>query len=454
MYKRQVIVSITNEPKPDITIDFNKSLGKFKPVNGVNGGPFNYGNQSIPLAGYHAEAGFPFIRLHDANWPHPDAVDINTIFPVFDADPDDPKNYNFEKTDDYIAPIIKNKSEIIYRLGVSIEHKTHYFIEPPKDYPKWAKICINIIRHYNDGWSNGFHYNIKYWEIWNEPEGKAMWSGTLEQYFRLYETVAKAIKAYSPLLKVGGPASTGVQSVLMKPFLGYCRDHSLPLDFFSWHLYTEHPGDFIRNAKIARAMLDEYGFRNTENFLDEWHYIPSWTRLSPKDSTDTTVREQFAKTVGYEGAAFAASVLMLLQNSPIDVANFYCADYSPWSMFDAFGVPSKVYFVFKAFGQLSKMSNSVPCKKLSEDSTVVILAGISENRKTAGFLISNTSKDKSYTIAFQNLPGNGKIHVEIYQIDKTRNLELKKSTELNAADTYLKLDLPSISVCMVKLSRQ
>ena len=446
---------IKHREQPDVIIDFSKSLGKFKPINGVNGGPFNYGNHSISLEGFHTAAGFPFTRLHDASWPHPDAVDINTIFPIFDADTNDPKNYIFEKTDDYIASILKTKSEIIYRLGVSIEHKTKYFINTPKDYDKWTKICINIIRHYNDGWNNGFHYNIKYWEIWNEPEGKAMWLGTQEQYFKLYATAAKAIKAYNPLLKVGGPASTGVQSIIMKPFLKYCRDNKLPLDFFSWHLYSQLPLDYLRNTRIARAMLDEYGYGNTKSFLDEWHYITSWMRLSPKDSTDTTVEQQFAKTVGPAGAAFSASVLMILQNSPVDVANFYCADYSPWSMFNPYGVPSKVYFVFKAFRQLSEMSNSVLCKKQFQDSTFEILAGISENQKVAKFIISNTDvKDKSFEVDFQNLPGKGILHADIFQIDGTHNLELIESSELTAEDVSLKFSLPSASVCLVNLSRQ
>jgi hypothetical protein len=443
-----------NAGDPQIMIDFSQSLGKFKPVNGVNGGPFNYGHHSVPIAGYHADAGFPSTRLHDASWPHPDAVDVNTIFPLFHADPDNPDNYNFEKTDDYLLPIIQNQSEIIYRLGVSIEHLTHYYIAPPADYDKWAKICINIIRHYNDGWANGFHYHIKYWEIWNEPEGKQMWTGTQEQYLKLYGTAATAIKAYNPALKVGGPASTGVQSVLMIPFLDYCRDHSLPLDFFSWHLYSSRPGDFARNTRIARAMLDDHGYRNTESFLDEWHFISSWTHLTPKDSTDTSVRESFERSVGPEAAAFAAHVLMLLQDCPLDVANYYCADYSPWSMFGPYGVPSKTYFVFKAYHQLINGSDRVLSKKLFEDSTVFVSAGKAGDGKSAAFMVSNTgSKDQTLGITLSHLPGKGKIHFEIYQVDKTSNLELSKSGEVSETTGLLKLKLPAAAVELVKLTR-
>lgn len=454
----------SNPDKADINIDFSKLMGKIKPLNGVNDGPFDYGPQSAPIAVYHAEAEFPFTRLHDVNWPNAEAVDIHAIFPIFDADVDDPKNYIFEKSDDYIAPIIKNKSEIIYRLGESIEHRSQYFIHPPKDYSKWAKICINIIRHYNDGWDNGFHYNIKYWEIWNEPEGKNMWLGTEQQYFELYETAAKAIKEYNPLLKVGGPASTGITSKLVKPFLGYCRDHSLPLDFFSWHCYTSDPGEIVRDAKIAHVLLDEYGFKNTESFLDEWHYrdIP-WGKLFPGNIGNdsnlakySTVRAAFTEINGPKAAVFAASVLMLLQDCPIDVATYYNADYyNPFSMFDIYGIPGKVYYVFKAFNQLLKMHEKVSYtyKSALQDSSIVLLAGVSENTKSAAILISNSlSHNKPHVISLKNFPDSRKLLANIYLIDKAHNLDLVKSNAINMENPVLKLRLSPTSVYFIKLT--
>ena len=59
-------------------------------------------------------------------------------------------------------------------------------MHPPADAAKWAAICVGIIRHYNEGWANGFHHGIRYWEIWNEPENRpAMWTGTDEDYLAL-----------------------------------------------------------------------------------------------------------------------------------------------------------------------------------------------------------------------------------------------------------------------------
>jgi hypothetical protein len=454
----------SNSGKVDIEIDFSKLMGKIKSLNGVNDGPFVYGPQSAPIAAYHAQAEFPFTRLHDVNWPNAEAVDIHAIFPIFSADVDDPENYIFEKTDDYIASIVKNKSEIIYRLGESIEHRTQYFIHPPKDYSKWAKICVNIIRHYNEGWNKGFHYDIKYWEIWNEPEGKNMWLGTEQQYFELYETAAKAIKEYNPLLKVGGPASTGIKSRIVKPFLGYCRNHSIPLDFFSWHCYTSDPEEIVRNAKIARVLLDEYGFKKTESFLDEWHYLDMpWGKLFPGivgNDSDlekySNVRAAFEEINGPKAAAFAASVLMLLQDCPIDVAAYYNADYyNPFSMFDIYGIPGKVYYVFKAFNQLKKTHERVSYtyKGALRDSSIVLLAGVSENSRSGAILISNSSSsNKSYAVSLKNFPESEQVLADIYLIDKAHNLDLIKSNKVEMRSSVLKLKLPPVSILLIKLT--
>ena len=232
---------------PTVVVDFAKSIGKIRAIHGVGNGPVNWG-AFADLTNYHKEAGFPSARLSDCAYVGLDAVDIHCVFPIFDADADDSKYYTFAKTDAYLDGIVKNGTQITYRLGETIEGRSCHrfkgglYTHPPKDYAKWAKICVNIIRHYNEGWANGFHYNIKHWEIWNEPEdGDGMWAGTLRQYHELYAVAAKAIKAHDPSLKVGGPATSCIWGVGAWPFLTFCRDRKLPMDFLSFHEYADAP---------------------------------------------------------------------------------------------------------------------------------------------------------------------------------------------------------------------
>ncbi len=102
------------------------------------------------------------------------------------------------------------------------------------------------------------------------------------------------------------------------------------------------------------------------------------------------MRENFADMRGPKGAAFAASALMLLQDTPLDMANYYTADTNPWGMFDEWGIPGRVYYAFVAFNQLTKTPNRVWCEwKGAPQPAITMCAGLSNDRKTASILLSN-----------------------------------------------------------------
>ncbi|MBR4076620.1 MAG: hypothetical protein IKK25_07150, partial [Lentisphaeria bacterium] len=112
-------------------------------------------------------------RYHDPALENPGyaLVNISQIFPLFHADENDPRNYNFKATDYYLSLAASCGTELEIRLGEDIEHsREHYQVLPPPDPEKWARICLNIIRHYNEGWADGMHLGIRYWSVWEEPD--------------------------------------------------------------------------------------------------------------------------------------------------------------------------------------------------------------------------------------------------------------------------------------------
>src|SRR5687768_6205981 len=164
----------------EIFVDCSKKVGAFRAVNGVNNGPLDVGG-TVDLSEFHRALRIPFTRLHDTHWPNPDVVDMHAVFPDWEADASDPRSYDFRRTDEYVAAILKCGSKVVYRLGESIEHGSDKRRVRPPDAGKFAQVCVNIIRHYNEGWADGHRYDIRYWEIWNEPDNRpAMWTGTDE----------------------------------------------------------------------------------------------------------------------------------------------------------------------------------------------------------------------------------------------------------------------------------
>jgi len=439
-----------------ITIDFSQSQGRMKVQNGVNGGPFWAAFINPAMVQRHKNAGFAITRFHDCHWPNPDVVDIHCIFPLFYRDANDSMNYFFKKTDDFVAPVIQNGSQILWRLGESIEHVTSFFIDPPSDFNKWATICVNIIRHYNAGWNKGFHYGIKYWEVWNEPDKGNMWRGSPDQYLQLYAATVKAIKAYDPTLKVGGPATSGGSGGFVNTFLAYCRDNSLPLDFFSYHGYSSSPSAYKSSIEGVRNLLNSYGFTKTEIHFTEWKYFAGdWDILMTSDSSRYMQKKAAyeAMQTGPAVSSLIASTLIAFQDSPLDMCYYYTSDNGLWGMFDRHGNPFTSYYAYVAWNQLLQAAPNRVAVTGSLSGEQRVIAGKSDNGSEAAFMVSNYGQGQTqFSVTLNNIPISGTVRTSRYVIDATRNFQLASSETVSGTNPSITLDLAPNSVWLVKLT--
>lgn len=371
-------------------------IGTIRRINGGNLGPNLQGEMSgMNIRKEFSELNLAVTRLHDVPLANPNCrlVDISSIFPLSHLDPLQPENYDFRQTDDYLRNCYSCGCPVYYRLGESIDHtEKKYFITPPEDVSKWIEIASNIIRHYNDGWANGFHYGIKYWEIWNEPEIQGnkhlapdakplMWLGTEAQFLTFFRQVICELKQRFPHLKFGGPSHCGFSEKQSIPFLHYCAKNEIPLDFYSFHCYADDPcGQIQRVPHLARKALDDLGYTDTEIHLNEWHYFPGdWQRLR----YDPEYREYMFRNVlnGLDAAAFVASVLTLWQDTPLDMSCYYTTASTAWGCLpDGAGMPAKPFYSLTAFGEIVRYPNRLSIKTLSSGLTV--LAG-QDNNETA-----------------------------------------------------------------------
>lgn len=447
----------------ELRVDCSKVIGQIRPLHGGNGGPLNDG-ELTDLSAQMRELGIPFLRLHDCHWPNPDVVDIHAIFPNLEADPALPRSYDFRRTDDYIAATLGTGAKIVYRLGESIEHtKKKYRVNPPADPDRWAQICLGIVRHYNEGWGDGSRHNITYWEIWNEPENRpAMWTGTDEQFLRLYEATAKAIKTKFPALKVGGPSLgyTGKiadgrfkPSEFMVKFLEHCRKTGAPVDFFSWHLYTNNPAECLIRARGIRDALDKHGFTKTELHFNEWNYLPDnqWTGMGKEGQG--VIRERFYERIGSaEGAAFAACVLMNLQDSPVDVANYYTADNGGFGLFTRNAAPRKAFYAFKAFRTLLDTPRQLEASG-GEPGRLNLISGTNADKSVVQVMVSNlNSPERKFTIKLNSLPWKGPARCVRFIVDAQRDLAKVREEKLaGGAIAQIELELPAPSLCVLRI---
>lgn len=209
-------------------------------------------------------------------------------------------------------------------MGATIEHAYKEGTYPPQDFEKRARICEHIILHYTQGWADGFHYDIEYWEIWNEPDCKdgdgtnPCWQGTEEQFAAFFTAAFRPLKSRFPKLKFGGPAMCSVgSSRFVSVFFESLQKAGVALDFYSFHCYTDDPHDLTLVVEKAKEQLETYGQSGAELILNEYNYVENWEG----EGWLETIR----KEKGIEGASFTAAAMCLMQHSPLAMLMYYDA---------------------------------------------------------------------------------------------------------------------------------
>jgi len=478
-----------------LQLDAGKVIGEIRSFQGLNGPPSPVMAGLPNLVQQYKDLRINQVRTHDAMgpteidskfvlgngelaWLIPDdaqrsgvvtAGNASIIFPDWRADPEKPESYNFAPTDKVIAAIRASGAEVYYRIGRSWGAN----VNPPDDFDKFASVVKHIAMHYNQGWANGLHGGIRYWEFWNEPDG-LFWSGTPEQFYSLYGKTARALKSVDLALKIGGDgkAFPSDDGGYREGFIDYCASHHVPLDFYSWHTYANgsaDPYDAVRLAKEIRGILDTHGFPHAESILSEWNL-----------SADFTESEK-AELQGAHNAAYIGAVLSYFQDTSIDHAHFYRGDAAWMGLFGLDGKYFKTAYTFKAMGEMLDTPQRLAVEG-ADTFGFAALAGRSADGKTVQIMISNyaipadykpdlmpmpaelqkasppipdMSKVKflplrtdvvyrnnaGYDLAIKNLPwGAAAFSIKCYRITKTQNLDLVE--EKSATGGSLKLSNP------------
>ena len=442
-----------------VTVDLKETCGKIKPMNAVNNGPLGQDVRGTSNFEAYKALEIPYARNHDASFysgfggEH--TVDVHRIFKNFDADENDPASYVFAPTDEYTKNTFDAGTKVYYRLGASIEHGYKEGTYPPKDYLKWARICEHIIRHYTEGWANGFYYDIEYWEIWNEPDcenpdgSNPCWQGTTDQFNDFYCTVAIYLKEKFPNLKIGGPAFASVNACpqFVADFLREVKTKNAPLDFFSFHGYLKDEEKLFSRLNVAQNLLAEAGFSGIELHYNEWNYVRGWLGEEYMYSRIQSKR--------IKGASLITSIMCTGQATDLDMMMYYDARPSSWcGIFDTDTLaPLKPYYAFYLFRELRRLGSCVVSPWRKEN----IYTCSATNGENSAILLTNYSDDDEAAaddVALEIKGSKGRVRVEYYLLDESHDAELVREEIFTAGEFTLHLNIPLFSTYLVKIIKE
>ncbi|PKQ45154.1 GH39 family glycosyl hydrolase [Confluentibacter flavum] len=129
---------------------------------------------------------------------------------------------------------------------------------PPKDYNKWRELVFQWVKHSIERY--GKEEVVSWlWQVWNEPD-IAYWSGTFEEYCKMYDYAADGLKKACPECTIGGPHTTSPRNEKAYTYLTNFIEHCLrgknyatgnigtPLQYIGFHAKgsPEFVGDHIQ----------------------------------------------------------------------------------------------------------------------------------------------------------------------------------------------------------------
>lgn len=197
------------------------------------------------------ECGFKYLRFHGL---------LHDDMAVYSEDEKGNPVYNWQYVDllyDYILSLgIKPFVELSFMPNALASGLETVFwwkgnITPPNSYEKWEKLIQELTMHFTNRYG---HNEVSKWyfEIWNEPNLEGFFTGSMEEYFKLYEITSKAIKSISNDYRVGGPATAGCAWIT--EFIDFCYNSKVPVDFVSTHTYGVN--GYFDEFGVQQVMLD------------------------------------------------------------------------------------------------------------------------------------------------------------------------------------------------------
>jgi hypothetical protein len=236
-------------------------------------------NFDIPL-NYFGLHILHLIQYKDTNWPN---VPFGT-WHLWDAHVSwnflEPQRgvYDFSLLDQYVTIAQQRNVDLVLTLAVTppwADNGVDGGTAPPSDINDW-KTFVDVIAHRYAG-------KIHYYEIWNEPDHSAWYTGTLSEMLAMHQAAYAAIKAADPTNKVLSPPVNGDAAGLAWLNQYLAAGAGQYIDIYSFHLYVgSYPETMVPKYQGLQSILAQYGESQKPVWNTEagWPFYTMTTELS------------------------------------------------------------------------------------------------------------------------------------------------------------------------------
>jgi hypothetical protein len=250
----------------------------------------------------------------------------------------------------------------------------------PKDMQDWRDYVQSVATQYKG--------RIHDWELWNEANDKAFYSGTPEQLVKLAQAAYEILKRVDPSNTVTAPSLTyGMQGTSWLE--SYLRaGGGKYADVIAYHLYVAAPEDELPLIQKIRSVMAANGVGDKPL----WNTETGW----PIQNKAGDASKAFGAPISSsEGGAFAIRAYTLAWNAGVSRYYWYTWDNQPLSMVEPDGTPKSAAV---ALAQAVKWLSGAVMTSCDSDASNTWICHITRDRGYNGYIVWNTKGRKDFSI--------------------------------------------------------
>ncbi len=333
-------------------------------------------------------------------------------------------NYSYDWTtlDDKIEAILADACTPYLCVSYTPDVLGHTHA-PPSNLDAWQEINRQLADHcVQQG------YNIRYYEVWNEPDLDIFWQGSRQDYLQLYKSTVTGILQGDPQARVGGPGLSGntAHTHWVDTLLDYCTSESLPIDFVSFHSFTWDVNATIHTLQTLQAMIDNHPtLAPVELHIGEWNNQLESNDGYRGDRAEGAVwlLDSIAKLLPYSNLTLVQHAQYIDIGGGLSIGNL--------GVIDTGGSPLKaIYNAYKLYAMM-------PEERVQVTTSGTVEAMASANADTVAVAFWNNSESSlSVNVTLDNLSMQ-RVHYSTYLIDRQHSSYYDDSTteELETIDS-------------------
>jgi len=272
---------------------------------------------------------FGAIRLWDsyAAWP--------------DVEPEKGK-WNFAGVDKYVAQAEQNGVEVLLPLGLSPTWASARPEEKSSNRPGNAAPAKNIDdwREYVSTIATRYKGRVHYYEIWNEPNLKDFYTGSIPQLVEVARIASTTLKEVDPTNLVSSPPFTGVHGVnSLDQYLQ--AGGGKYVDVIGYHFYVNpaEPEQMVQLIQNVKNVLAKYG----QGGKPLWDTETGWAIQNTQSEVKPAPGKGFNSVVlsQEEASAYIARTYVLAWATGVSRLYWYAWDNGVMGLADADGKTAK-----------------------------------------------------------------------------------------------------------------